>query len=319
MFKKIIIYIFLYFITIGIIFSLFFLTPKPVNSFPVFRFIIIIFATILLVKYFIYMIVSPWYDVFKNYKKYKKFNLVKFEPKVTVLVPAWNEEVGIITTLESLIANTYKNMEIIVIDNASTDNTYISVMSFIKKYMETLKTPQDPVLDIFCLKEETKGKGHALNKGIRFAKGEIIVSIDADCYVLPDTISNFVSDFNDPEVMASVGNVKIGNIKSIIGVVQYLEFLFSFYFKKSDSILGSIYIIGGAAGAFRKEVFEKIGVYDVKNITEDIDMSVRIQYAGMKIVYAEDAIVYTEGAAEFKDLVSQRLRWKRGRLETFLK
>jgi len=121
-------------------------------------------------------------------------------------------------------------------------------------------------------------------------------------------MENFVKYFELPNVMAAVGNVKIGNTNSLIEIVQYLEFLFSFYFKKCDSIMNSIYIIGGAAGAFRKEVFEKLGGYDVKNITEDIELSFRIQHAGMKIVYAEDAIVYTEGATDFKGLIKQRLR-----------
>jgi len=82
-------------------------------------------------------------------------------------------------------------------------------------------------------------------------------------------------------------------------------------------LVNTIYIIGGAAGAFRKEVFETIGNYNATNITEDIDLSVRIQAAGMKIVYAADVLVYTEGAVCLDGLMKQRLRWKRGRFETF--
>jgi cellulose synthase/poly-beta-1,6-N-acetylglucosamine synthase-like glycosyltransferase len=101
------------------------------------------------------------------------------------------------------------------------------------------------------------------------------------------------------------------------GTIQSLEFLFSFYFKKADSLMNAIYIIGGAAGAFRREVFDKVGTYATHNITEDIDLSIRIQNAGMKIVYAADAIVYTEGATELAALIKQRLRWKSGRFKTF--
>jgi poly-beta-1,6-N-acetyl-D-glucosamine synthase len=118
-------------------------------------------------------------------------------------------------------------------------------------------------------------------------------------------------------VMAAVGNVKIGNTDSIVGTVQYLEFLFSFYFKKADSLMNTIYIIGGAAGAFRREVFGTVGEYHPHHITEDIDLSVRIQRAGMKIVYAASALVYTEGASELTALMKQRLRWKWGRFKTF--
>ncbi len=75
--------------------------------------------------------------------------------------------------------------------------------------------------------------------------------------------------------------------------------------------------MGGAAGAFRREVFDTLGTYNTTNITEDIELSMRIQDAGMRIVYATDAVVYTEGATDLKGLKSQRLRWKRGRFETF--
>ncbi len=320
MFKKLSVYFFLYILTIGIIFSVFVLTPNENYNFPLMRFVIVSFATVLLIKYSIYMFISPWFDVYVAWsgRRRRKMNLIEdFKGKVSVLLPARNEELGVITTIRGLLESSYKNLEIIVIDNASTDNTYKNVQKFIETYNKTLKKNKKNI-EIICLQEETPGKGHALNKGISVAKGEIIVSIDADCYVPPNTIRNFANHFKDPRVMAAVGNVKIGNTQTLIGVVQYLEFLFSFYFKKCDSILGSIYIIGGAAGAFRREIFDKIGGYSATNITEDIDLTFRIQYAGMKIVYAENAVVFTEGATTINDLMKQRLRWKRGRLETFL-
>jgi len=322
MYKKFAIYILLYILTGGIVLSVFFLTPKENNDLPFIRLIIITFATILLIKYFIYMFVSPWHDVLVSLKKYKSkgMSLTRrvYEPKVSVLVPTWNEGEGLITTIMTLLESSYKNMEIIVVDNVSTDDTEKNVKSLIRKYERTIR-PGIPYIKIFYVKEKKQGKGYALNHGIDASTGEIIVSIDADCYVPKNTIKNFVDYFRDSKVMATVGNVKIGNIHTFLGVVQYLEFLFSFYFKKNDSTLGSIYIIGGAAGAFRREVFEELGGYSVSNITEDIDLSVRIQNAGMKIVYAQDAIVYTEGAVDFAGLIKQRLRWKRGRFETFLK
>lgn len=81
--------------------------------------------------------------------------------------------------------------------------------------------------------------------------------------------------------------------------------------------MNTIYIIGGAAGAFRREVFDKLGGYNTSNITEDIELSVRIQRAGMKIVYCPDALIITEGASTLQGLMKQRLRWKRGRFQTF--
>jgi biofilm PGA synthesis N-glycosyltransferase PgaC len=81
--------------------------------------------------------------------------------------------------------------------------------------------------------------------------------------------------------------------------------------------MGTIYIIGGAAGAFRKEIFNELGNYNTTNITEDIELTMRIQDAGKKIVYASDSVVFTEGASDISGLKNQRLRWKRGRFQTF--
>ena len=318
--SKLSIYVALYCVTAGIIFSVFALNPEESTQFEVFRILIISCAMVLLTKYFFYMLISPWYEAKVLYRRSRKSEAAAAEksyPRVSVLVPAWNEEYGVITTVGALLESTYKNMEIIVINNASTDNTDENVMQLLRNHQDKKEGGPQREIDLKYYIENIQGKGHALNRGIREATGDIIVSIDADCFVPKDTIERFVSYFDDPGVMAVVGNVKIGNTGTILGVIQYLEYLFSFYFKKGEALINSIYIIGGAAGAFRKEVFEKLGGYNTENITEDIELSVRIQDAGMKIAYAPDGVVYTEGANDLQGLMRQRLRWKRGRFDTF--
>jgi len=316
--NKFFVYLGLHVFTVVLIASIFLLDPTKNENFPRLRILIIFFSSVLLAKYFVYMFASPWNDVYIAYKKRKTRmdkTKVRYEPFVSVLVPAWNEEVGIITTIEALLKSTYKKMEIVVINNASTDNTEKNVLALIEKYNK-IPVEKRKIEIVYCL-EANQGKGYALNTGIKKSKGDIIISIDADCFVDSKAVYNFVQHFRDSKVMAAVGNVKVGNTDTILGTIQYLEFLFSFYFKKCDSLVNTIYIIGGAAGAFRKEVFETIGNYSPSNITEDIDLSVRIQAAGMKIVYAADVHVYTEGATCLDSLMKQRLRWKRGRFETF--
>jgi cellulose synthase/poly-beta-1,6-N-acetylglucosamine synthase-like glycosyltransferase len=302
------VYIALYAVTFGILASLFLIGPAGKNQFPILRAVIIFFATVLLTKYFFYMTLSPWYDVV--YRKARRNSSSTYAPLVSVIVPAWNEEVGLRATVESLDKSDYKNMEIVVVNDGSTDAS-----DRIMRELEAERKPGD--VPLIYRYQENGGKGRALNRGVALSSGEIVVSIDADSIVESETISNFVRHFADPSVSAAVGNVKIGNTSTLLGMLQHLEFLFSFYFKKADSLLNTIYIIGGAAGAFRREVFSSVGLYDPKNITEDIDLSVRIQDNGMRIVYAADAVVYTEGATTLSGLMRQRLRWKRGRFQTF--
>lgn len=316
--RKIFAFIALYGATLLLIASTVVWAPSERNDFPIFRLFIITFATILLVKYFIYMLVSPWYDVVLTLQRNlrKENNLKPYTPKVSVVVPAWNEQVGLVKTVKTILASTYRNIEVVVINDGSTDESDRLMREFIQQY-EKENIDSAHKTSIVYKYKENEGKGKALNTGILLSTGEIIISIDADCVLMPDTVGNFVKHFENEQVMAAVGNVKIGNQKTLLETLQYLEFLFSFYFKKADSLFNTIYIIGGAAGAFRRSVFEKIGFYSSENITEDIDLSVRIQKAGMKIVYAADAVVYTEAATTFKGLLDQRLRWKRGRFQTF--
>lgn len=308
-------YVALYAALFGMLYSVFFVPFEP-RELPWFRYVILTTSALFLVRYILYMFVSPIYDIsWKREKKRSAMPIAAYTPKVSVIIPAWNEQVGILSTVRSLLASSYRNLEIIVINDGSTDLSDEIMTSFIDK--RNARGGKNDIALRYRYKENG-GKASALNSGIAMAKGEIIVSIDADCFVHRDFVKNIVARFANPKVMAAVGNVQIGNTSTFIGMVQHLEFLMSFFFKRADSLFGSIYIIGGAAGAFRREIFEKIGLY-TKVITEDIELSVRIQKAGMKIVYANDALVYTEGASDLSSLLKQRLRWKRGRIDTFVR
>lgn len=312
-FSEFFIYFLMYLITASVVILPLFSDSVIVLESALLRNIIIIFASILLTKYTIYMFLGPWHDLKTKIIHKKHFDQVDYNPLVSIMIPAWNEGVGVLGTVKSIMQSSYRNIEIVLINDGSTDDSDQKIREFLAEYASSPKRD----IAIQYVYQQNTGKGGALNRAVSQAQGEILLSIDADCVVDKDAVKEFVEVFKDPEIYAAVGNVKIGNKDNPVGIIQFLEFLFSFYFKRADAVLGSIYIIGGAAGAFRREIFEKLGGYSEGNITEDIELSVRIQDLGLKIEYASKAIVHTEGANDIKSLKKQRLRWKKGRFQTF--
>ncbi len=275
------------------------------------------FATLMLVKYYIFLIISPFYPLKEKFRKIKvirKHACKKFEPLVSIIIPAWNEEIGVVKSVKSLLNSTYDKFEIILVNDGSTDSTENVCNSFIK-----LQSKDDQNKIIYSYKQNG-GKGSALNHGILKSSGEIIVTMDADSVFDKYALENLVEYFKDPKINAVVGNVKVSNNNTLIGYLQQLEYLFGFYYKRTHAVLDAEYIFGGACAAFRREnTFDKYGLFDTENKTEDIEMSMRLKYNGVNSTYAENVICYTEGASNIYGLVNQRLRWKKGRFDTFIK
>lgn len=295
--------------------------------FLLFRNLTIFFATVMVVKYFVFLTLSAYFSVVTQRRRLKVLRtevknygrIRKYQPLVSVIVPAWNEEVGVLKTVRSVLASTYQNVEIIIVNDGSTDNSRAMVNAFILKFRARAKRNGDQraVRQFYIT---NGGKGRALNFGIKRSRGEIILTIDADSALAPDAITKLVEHFRDPEVAAVVGQVRIANVRGrLVGRMQQLEYLFGFYFKRAHCVMGAEYIYGGACAAFRRRLtFDFFGMFDEKNKTEDIEMSMRTKYHGLRSVYAEDVVCYTEGAAGYMALINQRLRWKKGRFDTFL-
>lgn len=286
-----------------------------------FRITVIVMSLLLLlwlIRAFPLYILAQRYDHSVQYMKAQarhQRNGFAYTPFVSVIIPAYNEEVGIASTLKTLLNSTYRAIEILVIDDGSQDGTGNRVQQFIYQYQSLTQQSLSPI-SIQYYAKSNGGKGSALNYGIQVARGEIICTFDADSVVDTHCIERFVSYFIEPTIMACAGHIKIGNRDTIIGLVQYLEYLMAFQLKKAEAILGTIFVIGGAAAAFRREVFTQLGGYAPSLLTEDMELSLRIQRAGMRIFYAHDAIVYTEGPMSIGTLAKQRLRWKRGYFES---
>lgn len=292
-------------------------TYLPVRTllFLVASFAITVLSSPVTCKFLLFLILAPWYEL--HIAKNRAAGLIA-HPLVSVIIPAWNEEVGIVTTLKSVLASSYREVEIIVVNDGSTDNSDSVIRTFLEKYERSMQDIPH-FIPIYYYYQSNQGKGAALNTGIRLSHGDIIVCIDADGIISKHCILEFVLALQDSRIAGVCGNVKVANTGPILATIQMYEYALSFYARKTDALLNTLYVVSGAAGAYRREVFYRVGYYDtaLRGGGEDVDLSIRVQQAGMKIAFAPGAIVYTEVPTTLKSLTKQRLRWTRSRFETF--
>lgn len=297
------------------------MTPLDTStSYELIRTLTVTFAFVMLLKYTFFLVVAPFHAVKEAWRRLriaKKGYGFAREPLVSVLIPAWNEEVGLINTVRSIMENSYPAIEIVVVDDGSTDRTADVAQEFLQGEYRQYRTDRKTMRYV---RQENGGKGKALNAAIEHSTGAIVLTVDADSIAAPEMIASLVRYYEDPSVDAVVGNVKVAGQVTFLNLLQRLEYLFGFYHKRAHSVLNAEYIFGGACASFRRlTVMDMIGVFDAESITEDIEMSMRARYHGLNAVYAHDAVCYTEGASSIMGLIKQRLRWKRGRLEVFRK
>ena len=302
----------LYGVTLGIFYLGATRSYHEIDSWTPIRLAMLVLFAPLLVKYAFQLVCVPFYTVKEAYARRRRD---AGTPRVTVIVPAWNEEVGILRTVESILESDYPDIQLIVANDGSSDGTD----ALMRQRLCAFAADPLPGRMLTYLPLENGGKARALNRALRHATGDIIVTIDADSIAAPDAIAKIARRFDDPRVGTVAGNVIVANGRAPIALIQQLEYLYGFFFKRCDSLFASVYIVGGAAAAYRREVLDEVGGFDPTIITEDIEMSMRILAHGHKARYAADAIVYTEAPSDVRGLCNQRLRWKSGRLRTFLR
>lgn len=235
-------------------------------------------------------------------------------PLVSILVPAHNEEICIEKTLISCIHQTYPNLEIIVINDGSTDKTLNVVYNFKKKYEIYLHRRN---INLIIIDQKNQGKAKALNNGKKQARGEFIVTIDADSYLNSHAIEKIMGYFSSEEIGAVAGNIVAISKHTLLGYLQKIEYELGIHFiRTSQSSLGNVIVTPGAFSAYRKSALRK---FEEGTLTEDFDSSIRILERGYKIVMASDAVCYTQVPLTISDLIKQRIRWQQGGLEVFSK
>ncbi len=233
----------------------------------------------------------------------------EYKPHVSVLIPAYNEEAAIVDTVGAALASNYPHLEVLVVNDGSTDRTAALVQR---------NFGHDPRVRL--LMQPNRGKPTALNHGLAEASGEILISIDADTIVDPDAIPRLVRHFADPKVGAVAGNVKVMNRNKWLTRWQALEYITSQNLeKRAFDLLNCIPVVPGAVGAWRTDLLRSAGGFSGETVAEDTDLTLTIRRDGWKILYDEDAIGRTEVPDTMDALVRQRFRWTFGTLQAVWK
>lgn len=219
-------------------------------------------------------------------------------PKVSVIIPVYNEEKTIERTLNSILASDYpKNkFEIIVVNDGSTDRSLEIIKKFEKK-------------EVKVYSKKNGGKASALNFGLTKCKGEIFFSMDADTIVESYSLKSMVRYFKDKDVMCVSPAIVTNKPKNIWQRIQHIEYLLGVFLRKTFAFLNAVHITPGAFSAYRKSFVDRYGGYKEDNITEDLELTLRIQSHGYRIENDSAAPAYTNSPRTFLHLLKQRRRW----------
>jgi len=232
---------------------------------------------------------------------------IGYHPSISIIVPAYNEEKCIERTIETLLEISYPKKEIIIVDDGSTDRTYEIAKSFVPRGVKVVHRPNG-------------GKWAALNYGMLFSKGEVILTVDADSLISRTALIEVVKRFQDPHVNAVAGNVKVLNRNNFLTRCQALEYITDINIaKRAFDIFGSTMVVPGVFGAFRRKVLEGTGAYDPDTVTEDFDITIKALKSGGVVQAMSTAYTYTEAPETLKDFYRQRLRWYGGTLQVMIK
>jgi cellulose synthase/poly-beta-1,6-N-acetylglucosamine synthase-like glycosyltransferase/peptidoglycan/xylan/chitin deacetylase (PgdA/CDA1 family)/spore germination protein YaaH len=228
---------------------------------------------------------------------------------VSVLIPAYNEARVIETSVRRVLESTDVQIEVIVIDDGSKDET----SAVVKRAFA-----DDPRVQLLTL--ENGGKARALNEGLKLARGDVIVALDADTQFEPTTIARLSRWFAAPEIGAVAGNAKVGNRINIVTRWQSVEYVTAQNLeRRALSRFDAITVVPGAIGAWRRAALDSVGGYPHDTLAEDQDLTIAIQRNGWLVEYDVDAVAWTEAPESFGALAKQRFRWAFGTLQCLWK
>jgi len=273
--------------------------------------IIIFFTSLVVLRYMFLLFFSLVKTIIKTADE-QEFKNRRYTQKISVIIPAYNEEKVIRSSIASILDQDYNNLEIIVVDDGSKDRTYAIAKEFAKHY----KGPKS----IKAVRQHNMGKANAINTGIENSSGELIMVVDADSKLKPDAVSLMSQYFLDPQVSAVAGSVLISNQHNVLTKLQALEYVEGLNMvRNGQAFLRLVNIIPGPIGMFRKKDLYEVGLYDDDTFAEDCDVTLKLIAKGKKIDFEPDAVALTEAPEHLLDLIKQRYRWTRGILQAIKK
>ncbi len=239
----------------------------------------------------------------------------EYQPRVAVLIPAYNEEKVIARTIRSVMMSNYKNIRILVIDDGSKDATYETALN---AYPEQIESGRLTVLT-----KPNGGKADALNFALDHIdpnEEPIYVGIDADGVIAHDAVTNLVPHFADPRVGAVAGNAKVGNRVNLWTRWQALEYITSQNFeRRALDLFNVVMVVPGAIGAWRTAPVKAGGGYATNTVAEDADLTMSLLEQQYKVIYEDRALAFTEAPINADGLKRQRFRWSFGILQAIWK
>lgn len=228
-------------------------------------------------------------------------------PHVSILVPCHNEELCLLDTIEHLSKNNYPNFDIIAINDGSTDNTANILEELSSKFVK---------LRVITLMQNY-GKAKALRAGATASQGEFLMCIDADALLDRDALFWMMQHFlSGPRVGAVTGNPRVINRNGILSRIQIGEFsAIVGMIKRTQRSIGRLFTVSGVNACYRRSAVHMVGYWSSDTVTEDVDISWRLQLARWDIRYEPKALTWILVPESLKGLWKQRLRWAIGGFE----
>lgn len=231
-------------------------------------------------------------------------------PPVSVLIPCYNEADNLDESIPHLLKLSYPNYELVFINDGSKDDT-LKILNRWSRVSDRIKVIDQP----------NGGKASGMNNGAKHARGEYIVGIDGDAVLDYNALEYIVETMeNNPDVGAVTGNPRVRNRSTILGKLQVAEFSSIIgLIKRSQSMAGTLFTVSGVIMCIRKDIWREIGGWSENMITDDIDISWKVQTSGYEIIYEPRALCWVLMPETLRGLYKQRLRWAQGGAEVILK